>query len=120
MRGLISTCKTGELMARMEEDLGLIFVLAGQYDRDTGDFSYPDECMVDLNGGLIVGAVDRWGYPTDDTPDSDDLDIFAPGEGLPSPGGNAEAPKLGTSYGKSEDEPTFMSWIAKLTHLFLP
>ena len=105
MRGLISTCKTGELMARMEQELGLLFVLAGQYNRDTGDYSYPDECMENLEGGFIVGAVDRWGDPIEDTPDPDDLDVFAPGEGLPSPGGDAEPPQLGTSYGKSENGP---------------
>lgn len=87
-------------MRKMESDLGIMFILAGNYDgRDPA--SFPDRCMPYLNGGLLVGAVDRHGIAMDLTPGAEDPDLFAPGVDLPYPQGDT-VPQTGTSYGKSE------------------
>ena len=86
-------------MVKMERDLGTFFVLAGNY-KDRAADAYPDGCMQYLQGGLLIGAVDRNGEPIDDTPGWEDSDAFAPGSGLPYPTGEEDRLQLGTSYGK--------------------
>jgi hypothetical protein len=92
---------TGEVMLKMQQVLGIVFVLAGNYKDRPAD-AVPDMCMRNLNGGLLIGAVDRWGKLIDATPDGGDSDAFAPGFGLPIPtveGGGRE--QSGTSFGTS-------------------
>ena len=86
-------------MVKMERDLGTFFVLAGNY-KDRAADAYPDGCMQYLQGGLLIGAVDRNGEPIEDTPGWEDSDAFAPGSGLPYPTGEEDRLQLGTSYGK--------------------
>ena len=87
-------------MGKMEEDLGIIFVLAGNYiDRDVE--AYPDKCMPSLPGGLLVGAVDRKGVASGQTPNTEDPNVFAPGVGLPPPD-VGEPEETGSSFGKPE------------------
>jgi hypothetical protein len=88
-------------MLKMQEVLGIVFVLAGNY-KDRPANAVPDMCMRHVRGGLMIGAVDRWGYPIEATPDGEDPDAFAPGFGLPIPtveGGGRE--QSGTSFGNS-------------------
>ncbi|KAI9146948.1 oviduct-specific glycoprotein [Paramyrothecium foliicola] len=82
------------IMKMMEDRLGIVFILAGNYD-DREAQSYPDFCMRNLDGGLLVGAVDKQGAISDDTPLKEDPDVFAPGMNLPYPDGMEET---GTSY----------------------
>ena len=96
---LTLTGETGELMAKMEEKFGTIFVIAGNYhDRKIG---YPDLCMPWLPGGLLVGAVDRKGLKSDQTPAGEAHTVFAPGVDLPPPD-VGEDENYGSSFGKSE------------------
>jgi hypothetical protein len=94
----------GEVMKKMEDDLGAFFVLAGNY-KDRDPYSYPDRCMGkwNLKAGLLVGAVDISGNPIGDTPNWEYSDVFAPGSDLPYPSTEEEEePPYGTSYGKSQ------------------
>ena len=97
---LTLTGDIGELMKKMEDDLGIVFVLAGKYANRNPD-AFPDKCVPHLNGGILTGAVDGWGIALDLTPGAEDLDIFAPGVDLPWPVGDT-VPQTGTSYGESE------------------
>lgn len=97
---LTLTGKTGELLVKMENDLGIVFVLAGNYD-DRDPDAFPDKCMQYLNGGILTGAVDRHGIALELTPGAEDPDVFAPGVDLPSPEGDP-IPQTGTSYGECE------------------
>lgn len=77
-------------MGIMAEGLGTVFVLAGNYnDRDAD--AYPGKCVPDVPGGLLVGAVDRDGVASGQTPTNEDPDVSAMGE----------EEQTGTSFGKS-------------------
>lgn len=91
-------------MVTMERELGTAFVLAGNY-ADRAAQAYPDLCMPYLEGGLVIGAVDRSGLEIPDTPTSEDSNAFAPGKGLPVSSGDEGREQTGTSYGKSEMVP---------------
>jgi hypothetical protein len=87
-------------MVQMERDLGISFVLAGNYEGRAED-SYPDLCMPNLQAGYLVGAVDGYGRLLDITPAREETDTFAPGIGLPYPPEDEPRPRTGTSFGKS-------------------
>jgi hypothetical protein len=97
---LTLTDKTGELMEIMAENLGIVFVLAGNYI-DRNQDAYPDKCMRYIPGGLLVGAVDRYGVASPETPTNESPDVSAPGVNLPPPD-IGEEELTGTSFGRSE------------------
>lgn len=85
---------------KMETDLGIAFVLAGNYEGRPTD-SYPDLCMPKLEAGYLVGAVDIKGVLLDVSAEAEDPDTFAPGINLPYPPNDEDRPRTGTSFGKS-------------------
>jgi hypothetical protein len=95
------TGTTGEVMEKMQDVLGIVFVLAGNY-KDRAADAVPDACMRNLKGGLLIGAVDRWGKLIGATPGWEDSDAFAPGFELPYPTVEGDDRKpSGMSFGKS-------------------
>ncbi|KAI6777446.1 hypothetical protein HG530_001391 [Fusarium avenaceum] len=86
-----------ELMVKMEADLGIAFVLAGNYEDRPTD-SYPDLCMPNLKAGYLVGAVDINGVLLDVSAEAEDPDTFAPGIHLPYPPEDEPRPRTGTSF----------------------
>ena len=97
---LTLTGDVGEVMKKMEDDLGIVFVLAGNYQGRSGA-AFPDRCMPYLYGGILTGAADRKGIAMDLTPGAEDPDVFAPGVDLPYPEGDT-VHQTGTSYGEPE------------------
>jgi hypothetical protein len=87
-------------MVEMETNLGISFVLAGNYEGRAED-SYPDLCMPNLKAGYLVGAVDKKGRLLAITPAREETDTFAPGIDLPYPPGDEPRARTGTSFGKS-------------------
>jgi hypothetical protein len=87
-------------MVQMETNLGISFVLAGNYEGRAED-SYPDLCMSRLQGGYLVGAVDRKGRLLDTTNAREETNTFAPGIDLPYPPEDEPRARTGTSFGKS-------------------
>ena len=90
------------LMQKMEEELGIAFVIAGNY-KDRPANSHPDLCLPNLSGAILVGATDIDGNMATDNAPYQDIGDWAPGVKLivPEPGRLQDYPLYvdGTSMG---------------------